>query len=137
MLRRSLSLACALALLTSCSSLKDEDGFQTPTVNIRIDEASGEVFIEPAVVEGDWSYGSVQINNTTADLHGFAIDELAIYATIEGTTTPIVGISDAIDDHTYVFYCQIHNPKGIEGLPPEEIEFRGELKIDYRTEERI
>lgn len=137
-LRRSITVFCAFALLVpACGGLKDADPFQTNTVNIRIDEFSGEVFIEPAIVYGDWSYGQVQINNTTADNHGFAIDELAIYQTIIGTETPIIGISDAQDDKTYVFYCHLHNPDGIDGLPEDQIEFRGELVIDYRTEEKI
>lgn len=137
MLRRSMVLLSAFALVTPACNLRDRDPFQTDTVNIRIDEATGEVYIEPEVVHGDWNYGSIQINNTTAENHGFAIDELAIYREIPGTEAPIVGISDARDDTTYTFYCHIHNPDGIEGLSEDEIEFSGQLVIDYRTEEQI
>ena len=137
MLPRSITALCALALLPTACNLKDKDPFQTDTVNIRIDEATGRLYVDPPIVEGDWSYGQVQVYNTTAENHGFAIDELALYAIIPGGESPIIGISDARDDTTYEFYCQLHNDKGIEGLAPEEIEYRGELRIDYRTEERI
>lgn len=139
MLRRPTILLCAFALATpACGDmLQDADPFQTNTVNISIDEITGEVTIDPAIVYGDWSYGTVQINNTTAENHGFAIDELAAYYEIIGGEAPIVRISDARDDTTYTFYCHIHNPDGIEGLSEDEIEYAGQLVIDYRTEEQI
>ena len=136
LLPRSIIALCALALLpTACT--KDPDPFTTDTVNIRIDGATGRLYAEPAIVEGDWSFGGVQVYNTTGENHGFAIDELALYVEIPAGESPIIGISDARDDTTYVFYCHLHNDKGIEGLPPEEIEYRGELRINYRTEEQV
>jgi hypothetical protein len=131
-------LLCAAALLTpSCAALRDADPFLTPTVNMNIDEVTGALVVSPSIIEGDWSYGQVQVNNTTGTNHGFAIDELAIYAEIPQQTAPIIGISDAHDDTTYAFYCHIHNPHGIEGLAPEDIEYQGQLIIDYRTEEQV
>lgn len=136
LLPRSIIGLCALVLLpTACAD--DPDPFTTDTVNIKIDGVTGRLYAEPAVVEGDWSFGQIQVYNTTGEEHGFAIDELAQYVVIPAGESPIIGISDARDDTTYVFFCQIHNPDGIEGLPPEEIEYQGELRIDYRTEEQI
>lgn len=130
---RTLLLALAiLVAIPACSSLRDRDPFITTSVTISEDPTTGEVSIDPTTITGNWSYGKVQINNTTGENHGFAIDELAIYEEIPRDTAPIVTITDALDDTTYVFYCHLHDPKGEEGK-----EYRGELVIDYAEEEGI
>ena len=126
-------LLVALLLLPSCAGLRDREGFVAPTVTLSEDPETGELVIDPARVTGDWSYGQVQINNTTGQNHGFAIDELAIYETIPQQTSPIIRISDAQDDTTYVFYCHLHDVNGV----PAGTEYRGELVIDYSEEAPI
>lgn len=130
---RRLQAILALALFVpSCSGLRDRDPFITDTVTLSKDPVTGAISIDPPVIYGNWSYGKVQINNTTGENHGFAIDDLAIYAEIPKDQAPIVSIGDARDDTTYMFYCHLHDPKGQEGT-----EYRGELIIDYAEEEGL
>lgn len=134
MTRRLLFVALAATFaLSSCSALRDREPFITDALTLSID-ADGNVALSPTEVTGTWSYGSIQISNETGENHGFAIDELAVFAEIPRGAAPAVQISEARDGKDYVFYCHIHNPKGIEGLSADEIEYQGVLHIRYEEE---
>lgn len=134
MFRRSIALVVIFAFaIPGCSALRERDPFITTTVTLSEDPKTGKIIIDPPVITGNWSYGKVQIDNTTGENHGFAIDELAIYVEVTRQTAPVISIADARDDTTYMFYCHLHDVDGV----PEGTEYRGELVINYSEEEPI
>lgn len=122
-------LALALVCLSSaCSALKDQEPW---TQTLKYDDHSGEgpLTITPTkdgvpTLEGDASFGEVQVVNNTIKERGFAIDELAVYEKIPAGQTRVVAVNDAKNHRTYRWYDLVN---------PNEI--KGRLVVEFRAKE--
>lgn len=123
-LRRSALSVLVIGLMvasTGCAALRDAEPF---TATISYEEApGGGITLTPDTIQGDAAFGEVQVVNDAGDKHGFAIDKLAVFEEIPSGRSKTISISEAEDDTTYTFYCQLHPG-----------EFTGKLVIDYVEE---
>jgi hypothetical protein len=130
-LAASLALAAAFA---SCSALKDKEPF-TATVIYDLGPG-GRPYVHPLEFKADTSYGQVTVVNNTAELRGFAIDELAVYEIIPAGHSRIVNVQEAHQVpqtagctsrppcHTYVWYDQKHTDQ-----------FHGKMNVHFVSEQ--
>lgn len=129
-MRRPIALFAMLAtlLLPACTALKDREPFITPAIVLTEDPTTGQPVMTPDEVTGTWSYGRIQIENSTGTDYYFVQDDLAIYQVLPKGQAPIVQISEARDGRDYIFYLA-------KGKPEGEPKVQGILRMRYQKED--
>jgi hypothetical protein len=125
---RIIALVLIAAVLPACAALKDREPFLTPAITLTEDPVTGQPMMTPDEVTGSWSYGRIQIENSTGSNYYFVQDDLAIYQLLPRGEAPIVSISEAKDGRTYIFYLAKEKPES-------EIRAEGKLHITYTEED--